>query len=111
MQPPDQEQEPFARISAEEAKQMIDAGKVHVVDVREPGEYQKDHIPHVTLLPLGTLLQRPGELKQDDVIFVCEMGQRSAVACEFAASMGLERVYNLEGGMQAWRRLGYAVEQ
>jgi rhodanese-related sulfurtransferase len=56
-------------------------------------------------------MQRPDAVGDDNVIFYCEMGQRSAVACEFAASLGLERVYNLEGGMQAWRQLGYPVEK
>ena len=56
-------------------------------------------------------MQQPGALTDDNVVFYCEMGQRSAVACEFAASVGLEHVYNLEGGMTAWRQLGYPVEK
>ena len=56
-------------------------------------------------VPLGKLMQQPGALTEDNVLFYCEMGQRSAVACEFAASVGLEHVYNLEGGMTAWRQL------
>jgi len=109
MQAQDQELEPFARIGAEEAKRLIDSGSVRVIDVREPAEWERDHIAEATLLPLGQLLQRPGELKQDGVLFICEVGQRSAVACEFAASVGLEQLYNLEGGMQAWRQHGYPV--
>ncbi len=106
----EQEQEPFRRISAEEAKRMIEAGGVRLIDVREPNEYARDHLANATLIPLGTLMQRPDALTEDNIIFYCEMGQRSAVACEFAASLGLEKVYNLEGGMQAWRQLGYPVE-
>ena len=111
MEPEEQELEPFARINAEEAKRLIDSGAVRLVDVREPAEYERDHLQNATLVPLGTLIQRPGELSADNVLFYCEMGQRSAVACELAASLGLERVYNLEGGMQAWRQLGYPVEK
>jgi rhodanese-related sulfurtransferase len=107
----EQEQEPFARISAEEAKKLIDQGAVKLVDVREPNEWERDHLANATLIPLGKLMQQPGALTEDNVIFYCEMGQRSAVACEFAASVGLERVYNLEGGMTAWRQLGYPVEK
>jgi sulfur-carrier protein adenylyltransferase/sulfurtransferase len=107
----EQEQEPFARISAEEAKRLIDSGAVQAIDVREPAEWNKDHIAQARLVPLGTLLQKPGELTEDGVVFICEVGQRSAVACEFAASMGLEKLYNLEGGMTAWRQQGYPVTQ
>src|SRR5215213_166328 len=104
-----QEQEPFARISVEEAKRLIDSGSVRVIDVREPNEWAKDHLAVATLVPLGQVMQRPGELGTDNVLFYCEVGQRSAVACEMAASLGLEHVYNLEGGMQAWRAQGYPV--
>ncbi|MBX5491405.1 MAG: rhodanese-like domain-containing protein [Chloroflexi bacterium] len=105
------EQEPFTRVSAEEAKRLIDEGKVQLIDVREPNEYERDHIPNARLLPLGTLMAQPEALSGDDILFICEMGVRSAVACEFAASLGLERLYNLEGGMAAWRSQGYPVEK
>ena len=105
------DQEPFARISADEAKSLVDAGDVQIIDVREPNEYQKDHIANARLLPLGTLMSQPEALEGDNVLFICEMGVRSAVACEFAASLGMEQLYNLEGGMAAWRGQGYPVEQ
>ena len=107
----EQELEPFARIGVDEAKRLIDSGSVRLIDVREPAEWERDHLANATLIPLGQLIQRPGELGGDNIIFYCEMGQRSAVACEFAASLGLENLYNLEGGMQAWRQRGYPVEK
>ena len=104
--------EPFRRIQADEAKAMIDAGTVTVIDVREPGEYARDHIAQATLVPLGRIISSPAAVTaEDDVIFVCEVGQRSAVAAELAASLGKERLYNLEGGMTAWRAAGYPVEK
>ena len=56
-------------------------------------------------------LLRPGAIQRDDLIFVCEVGQRSAVAAEMAAALGMQRVYNLEGGMTAWRREQLPVER
>ena len=111
MQSEEQELEPFKRISADEAKSLIDEGKVRLVDVREPAEWERDHLANATLIPLAKLLQQPGSVGADNVVFYCEVGQRSAVACEFAASMGLENVYNLEGGMTAWRQRGFPVEK
>jgi rhodanese-related sulfurtransferase len=111
VQSEEQELEPFQRISADEAKRLIDAGKVRLVDVREPAEWERDHLANATLIPLAKLLQQPGSVGADNVVFYCEVGQRSAVACEFAASMGLENVYNLEGGMTAWRQRGFPVEK
>ncbi len=104
--------EPFRRIQAQEAKELIDAGKVTVIDVREPAEYARDHIAQATLVPLGRIISSPATAvtAEDDVIFVCEVGQRSAVAAEMAAALGMTNVHNLEGGMQAWRAAGLPVE-
>ena len=104
-------QEPFRRIQAEEAKALIDSGQATVVDVREPWEYAKDHIAQARLVPLAKIITAPAEnVTADNVIFVCEVGQRSAVAAEVAASLGKDNLYNLEGGMTAWRQRGYPVE-
>jgi rhodanese-related sulfurtransferase len=104
-------QEPFKRISAAEAKQMIDQG-VTVVDVRTPAEWGGGHIPQAQHVPLDSILARPRDvLKGDNVIFVCQVGQRSALAAEMAAAVGFKSLYNLEGGTDAWVRAGYPVSK
>ena len=103
--------EPFGRLSPQDAKQRVDAGDLTIVDVREQWEYARDHIPSATLIPLGQIISRPQDvIKDDNVIFVCEVGQRSAVAAEMAAALGKAHVFNLDGGMQAWRSAGLPVE-
>ena len=102
--------DPFERISAETAKQMIEKGGVVVVDVREQAEWTQGHIPNAVHIPLGTLMNRPRELlQQDGIIFVCAEGVRSAVACEVAAAIGRKQLYNLEGGTIAWWKQGYPL--
>jgi rhodanese-related sulfurtransferase len=104
-------QEPFKRISAAVAKQMIDQG-VTVIDVRTPAEFGGGHIPQAQHIPLDSILARPRDvLKQDNVIFVCQVGQRSALAAEMAAAVGMKTLYNLEGGTDAWVRAGYPVSR
>lgn len=101
--------EPFGRLSPQEVKQRLDAGELKVVDVREQWEYARDHVPDAQLVPLGQIISRPADaltVTDDAVVFVCEVGQRSAVAAEMAAALGLPKVFNLEGGMQAWRTAG-----
>ena len=103
--------EPFGRLSPTDASQRISSGELQVVDVREHWEYARDHIPNATLTPLGQIISRPQDvIKSDNVLFVCEVGQRSAVAAEMAAALGMQHVFNLEGGMQAWRTAGLPVE-
>jgi rhodanese-related sulfurtransferase len=102
--------EPFKRISAADAKAMIDKGH-RVVDVRTPAEYGGGHIPQAEHVPLDSILARPKDVlkTEGDVIFVCQVGQRSALAAEMAAAVGLKNLYNLEGGTDAWVKAGYPV--
>ena len=104
--------EAFRRVGPREAKAMLDRGEAAVVDVREDWEFARDHIPSALHTPLGRIISRPKDaIQRDDLIFVCEVGQRSAVAAEMAAALGMQRVYNLEGGMTAWRREQLPVER
>ena len=103
---------PFGTVDSAEAKQMIDSGEYQVIDVRMPNQFAKAHIPNSVLAPLPELLQKPWEFLADDkIIFVCEVGQSSQVACEIAAAMGLEDLYNLGPGIVGWLKDGYAVEE
>ncbi|MBW8056659.1 MAG: rhodanese-like domain-containing protein [candidate division NC10 bacterium] len=102
--------EPFFRIEPAEAKVLMEKG-VRVVDVREPQEYAEVRIPGSTLVPLGTLIRSPREfLGEGAILFICSEGIRSAVACETAAAIGLDEVYNLEGGTQRWETEGHPIE-
>ena len=103
-------QDPFERINAETTKKLIEKGGLVVVDVREPAEWSQGHIAEAVHIPLGTLMNRPRELlQQDGIIFVCAEGIRSAVACEIAAAIGRKQLYNLEGGTIAWLKQGYPL--
>ena len=106
-------QEPFHRISVQEAAEMLQDG-AHIIDVREPGEYQGGHVPGAPLIPVNSVFARREELPKDGkIIFTCAVGQRSALACEMAAASGIpaERLYNLEGGTEAWIKAGQPVEK
>jgi rhodanese-related sulfurtransferase len=104
-------QEPFERIDVQRARQLIDGGAT-LIDVREPKEIPQDgKIANSELVPLNTLFANPRKyLTSDNVLFYCKVGQRSAIACEMAAAIGLTKLYNLEGGIEAWKKQGQPVE-
>jgi rhodanese-related sulfurtransferase len=111
--PTKDDREPFHRINVAEAKEMMASGEYDVIDVRNPDEYQGGHLPGATLIPVNSVFQRREELpKEKKIIFVCAVGQRSALAAEMAAAAGLpaDRLYNLDGGTDAWRKAGEPVE-
>lgn len=104
--------EPFERVDATRAKELYERQDTTWIDVREPSEWQAGRIPGATLVPLNTLLLSPRQhLKDDQVVFYCAQGIRSAVACEVAAAVGLTQIYNLEGGIIDWAAKGYPVEK
>ena len=97
---------PFTDVTPELAQELIAQGAL-VLDVRQPNEWIRGHIPEAELVPLDGIYLFGKALadypKDQDVILVCEMGQRSVVAAEIALVAGYTRVYNLAGGMSAWR--------
>ena len=104
--------EPFERVDGAAGRRLFDDKSITWIDVREPAEWQQVRIPGATLVPLNRLLVSPRQYLQGDrVVFYCAQGIRSAVACEVAASIGMEQIYNLEGGIQDWIAQGYPVEK
>ena len=107
---------PYKTIGTDEAKSMIEAG-ARVIDVRRPDEWQRGHIPEATLVPLDGIYSFGKALKDlhlpedEDVIFVCAMGQRSATASEIAMVGGLKKVYNLANGINGWVARRYPIER
>ena len=85
-------------------KRRLDAGeRLFILDVREPQEYQINHIAGSTLIPLGELPRRYQELDADqEIIAHCKTGQRSANAADFLRTVGFKKVKNLRGGILAW---------
>ena len=76
---------------------------VLVLDVREPHEYQICSLPDTTLIPLGELPRRLGELPRErEIVVHCRSGQRSARAVRLMRQAGFPRVWNLKGGILAW---------
>jgi len=87
-----------------ELKERLDRGEaIVVVDVREPQEYQINRIEGSTLIPLGELPQRHGELDPNAALVMqCKSGARSAKATAFLRSVGFKNVRNLAGGILGW---------
>jgi len=101
-----------ARITVDELARRMEAGDVAVVDVRGQAEWEAGHIPGVPNIPLGYLTDRLEEIPRDrPVVLQCQGGGRSAIAAGLLQARGIERVLNLEGGIEEWQRRGRPVER
>jgi|SRR5579859_1667387 len=112
----DDETLPYTTIGTDQAKQMIASG-AHIVDVRHSEEWKRGHIAEAKLVTIdgiyafGKGLQALNLPQDEDIIFVCAAGQRSAVASEIASLVGFQRVYNLANGMNGWVNRSYPIER
>jgi rhodanese-related sulfurtransferase len=95
-------------ITAEELKErMGNNEQLHIIDVREPYEYEESNIGAM-LIPLGDLPGRIDELDElhgQEVIVHCKSGARSAAAKAFMVQNGFTNVRNLLGGILAYKAL------
>jgi rhodanese-related sulfurtransferase len=96
-------------VTVTELKAAMDDG-AHVVDVREPNEYQAGHVPGAVLMPLATVPIRHQELPRDATVYlVCQTGGRSFTAANWLAQQGYD-VRNVSGGTSDWVAHGFPVE-
>ena len=91
-------------MSGHELKRKMDAHEpFELIDVREAFEYEIARIDGAKLIPLGEIAERADELPRERPIVVhCHSGQRSAQAVRLLQQRGFDKVYNLEGGIDAW---------
>ncbi len=78
-------------------------GPIHVLDVREPDEYEEGHIPGAILAPISTFMNHIGKVEKDKHYYVvCYSGARSQVVSEYLGKQGYQ-VTNVMGGMSTYR--------
>lgn len=90
-------------ITVQELKAMRDREEEFILlDVREPREHAKARIEGSTLIPLGSLESRLGELdKSARLVVHCKIGGRSAAAVKLLRERGYDAV-SLAGGIDEW---------
>jgi adenylyltransferase/sulfurtransferase len=98
------DEEAIPEMSPHELRRWTEAGETFdLIDVREPFEYEIARIDGSKLIPLGEITERLDELERERPIVVhCHSGMRSAQAVRLLQQRGFTKVYNLEGGIDAW---------
>jgi tellurite methyltransferase len=106
---------PFRDLSTEEARPLVAAGRVRLLDVRSVEEHRDGgHLPGSILLPIDLIASAPGVLAREGppLLVYCEHGVRSQIAAAFLARAGYRGVLNLRAGLSSWTgRLEYGPER
>lgn len=93
-----------------EVAAMVESGDAVIVDVRSKTERESSMIPGSEYSFLGKLADNIGRFPKDrNYVFQCRSGGRSVIASSIAQRAGIESVFNLQGGITAWKQAGLAV--
>jgi hydroxyacylglutathione hydrolase len=104
----------LTQVSVHYLSDVIDMGiKPTVIDVRNESEWKEGHIAGAKHIYLGDI---PTELKNlpdkdAEIYCICGGGFRSSVAASLLLNKGYENVYNVFGGMTAWKAAGLEMSK
>ncbi len=94
-------------LSTLQAIQLLNQGKVTVLDVRGSDEFNSGHLKDARHIPLDQLSARCSELnKSHPVLVVCAVGGRAARGASLLKRTGFDKVYVLGGGFNEWQSQG-----
>jgi rhodanese-related sulfurtransferase len=100
-------------ISAEKAKQLMDAGeKLVFVDMRPAKEYQQSRLPGARSIPLAEVANRFNEIpKSGRVVLYCDCKPYDvADRAVFLEYRGYRNIFIMPEGYSGWVKRGYPLE-
>ncbi|MDG4475557.1 rhodanese-like domain-containing protein [Thiovibrio frasassiensis] len=102
----------FRSLSPPEAKALIESRKdLVLVDVRSPQELNEGSIAGSQLMPFGELAQGRMTLPTGQpLLLICAVGGRSYAVGQYFSGKGYGEIYNLGGGISAWKGAGLPLQ-
>lgn len=94
-------------LTPQEVAEGVRAGRILLVDVREPNEIAVESYPDAVVLPLSSF--DPSEIPDPQgrqVVFACRSGRRSITASVAAQDAGYPYNHHLAGGILGWKAAG-----
>ena len=103
----------FEKVSIDELRDRLQAGKAVLLDVRPDEEYLAGHLPQALSIPLDELEQRLNELPRHRTIVVYCRGPLCVLADDALALLSKQgrKVARLEEGVSEWEQAGWALER
>lgn len=99
-------------VDAKIFKEFVDAGNGIILDVRTPDEVSDGYINNASTINLydDDFIAKINLIQKDKQIYVyCKSGRRSSKAAELMKKNGFSKVYNLIGGIDEWKNMGYSI--
>ena len=103
----------YTNVSVSQGFAMIESmPSLVVLDVRNQSDYESEHLDDAILIPVQELEARIDELARHmdhEIIVYCKSGIKSEDACDMLDSHNFTKVYNMLGGITAWKNNEYPV--
>jgi len=100
-------------MTPQQARDLLDAGKAMLIDVRDADEYRDEHIAYAASVPLSSVHRIGSDFRLPSgrkIILHCLSGARAGQACStISRDFPGSEIYNLEGGINAWKEAGLPV--
>jgi thioredoxin 1/putative thioredoxin len=99
-------------LKPEEVAALVKAGRISLVDVREPAVYARAHIASAVNLPSSEIETRLAELHMlpNPAVLYCRSGEQTKELAAKLAEQGVPVAF-LEGGVLAWEAAGFSLER
>lgn len=97
-----------------DATRLMNQGATLILDVRDGAEFAAGHLPRSRHIPLDELAKRVeeiGKYKEKPVLVTCKSGPRAGAAARLLKKSGFTTVYQLKGGLAAWREASLPLEK
>jgi rhodanese-related sulfurtransferase len=104
---PQQKKNIFVSYAPIEAQQLIQQRQdLLIIDVRTPEELKDGQIENSILVSFWDIMKKKHQLPRNKpLLLVCAVGGRSYAAMQMLAQQGYPEIYNLKGGIYAWKSL------
>tara|TARA_B100000749_G_C18311461_1_gene416920 strand:- start:24 stop:545 length:522 start_codon:yes stop_codon:yes gene_type:complete len=89
---------------------QIPVNELVIIDIRTPDEYAKVHIPNSINIPLTQLSTTNfTQWQNKTLLFYCKAGHRTQQAESLIAQLNCKTILCLQGGINAWQKVGNKV--
>jgi rhodanese-related sulfurtransferase len=101
-------------VDVQQAHALMEKGDVTVIDVRTPNEVSQGYISGALqwdFFNWESVEQNASELdKSKPVMVYCKVGGRSAKTATYLSDQGFEKVYDVKGGIDAWKAANLPIK-
>lgn len=100
-------------INATELKQLMGNPNLHIYDIREQDEYNREHIDNAKNVPLSSFNEQSfSDLTNEAIlVFHCQGGTRTKSCEPKLQALKFKNIMILKNGIQAWKQLGASTKK